>query len=242
MAGIFRRMFKVAESNAHSVIDHLEDPIRMTEQGIRDLKKNLQSAVVSLAQVKSLAFRLQKEAADHKKRAADYERKAMLLLKRVAAGEMEAGEAERLAAAALEKKEDAMQQAARVGGDHQTQQRMADQLQAKVDDLKRRINKYQNELITLRARARTASSMRKINQQLAGADASGTVAMLEKMKARVQEEESLAEAYDQLADVGGTIDEDIDKALTAHSPGSGADALAELKKKMGLAGAQGSAP
>ena len=238
MASIFRRMFRVAESNAHAAIDHLEDPIKMTEQGIRDLKKNLQAAMVSLAQVKSLAIRLQKEAGDHKKRAADYERKAMLLLKRAASGDMEAGEAERLATAALAQKEDAMQQAARVGGDHETQQRMADQLQAKVADVKRQINKYQNELVTLRARARTASSMRKINQQLAGADASGTVAMLERMKAKVQEEESLAEAYDQLSDVGGTIDDDIDKALTAASPSPGADdALAELKKKMGLAGA-----
>ncbi len=238
MASIFRRMFRVAESNAHAAMDHLEDPIKMTEQGIRDLKKNLQAAMVSLAQVKSLAIRLQKEAGDHRKRAADYERKAMLLLKRAAAGEMEAGEAERLASSALEKKEDAMQQAARVGGDHETQQRMADQLQAKVADVKRQINKYQNELVTLRARARTASSMRKINQQLAGADAGGTVAMLERMKAKVQEEESLAEAYDQLADVGGTIDDDIDKALTAAAPSPGADdALAELKKKMGLAGA-----
>ena len=77
--------------------------------------------------------------------------------------------------------------------------------------------------------------MRKINQQLAGADASGTVAMLEKMKHKVQEEESLAEAYDQLADIGGTIDDDIDKALEAPSSSAASDSLAELKKKMGMA-------
>ena len=232
---IFRRMFKVAQSNAHSAVDQLEDPIKMTEQGIRDLKKNLQAAMVSLAEVKSLAIRLQKESDDHKKRAAEYERKAMLLLRRAEAGEVTAAEAERLATSALEKKDDAVQQAGRVGADHETQRRMADQLQAKVEDLKRQIAKYENEVITLRARARTASSMRKINQQLAGADASGTVAMLEKMKHKVQEEESLAEAYDQLADVGGTIDEDIDRALAAPSPSAGADSLAELKKKMGIA-------
>ena len=232
---IFRRMFKVAQSNAHAAMDQFEDPIKMTEQGIRDLKKNLQAAMVSLAQVKSLAIRLQKETDDHKKRAAEYERKAMLLLRRVQAGEMAADEAERLATAALEKKEDAVKQASRVGADHEAQRRMADQLQAKVEDLKRQIAKYENEVVTLRARARTASSMRKINQQLAGADASGTVAMLEKMKHRVQEEESLAEAYDQLADVGGTIDEDIDKALSGPSPSAGADSLADLKKKMGIA-------
>ncbi len=232
---IFRRMFKVAQSNAHAAVDQLEDPIRMTEQGIRDLKKNLQAAMVSLAQVKSLAIRLQKDTDDHKKRAADYERKAMLLLRRAEAGEMAATEAERLATSALERKDAEVKQSAQVGADYETQRRMSDQLQAKVEDLKRQIAKYENELITLRARARTASSMRKINQQLAGADASGTVAMLEKMKHRVQEEESLAEAYDQLADVGGTIDDDIDRALAGPSPSAGTDSLAELKKKMGIA-------
>ena len=229
MASIFRRLFKVAESNAHAAMDNLEDPIKMTEQGIRDLKTNLQAAMVSLAQVKSLAIRMQKEASDHKKGAADYERKAMLILKKMEAGEMDSGEAERLATA--------LGQAATATTNHQTQQRMADTLQAKVEDLKRQISTYENEAITLKARARTASSMRKINQQLAGADASGTVAMLEKMKQKVQEEESLAEAYDQLADVGGDIDEDIDKALSAPSSSAGADSLAALKAKMGIASA-----
>ncbi len=235
MASIFRRLFKVAESNAHAAMDNLEDPIKMTEQGIRDLKKNLQAAMVSLAQVKSLAIRMQKEASDHKKRSADYERKAMLLLKKMEAGEMDAGEAERLATAALAQKEEALQQAATAAADHRTQQRMAEQLQGKVEDLKRQIGTYENEAITLKARARTASSMRKINQQLAGADASGTVAMLEKMKQKVQEEESLAEAYQQLSDVGGDLDEDIDKALATPSSSAGADSLAALKAKMGIA-------
>ena len=234
MASIFQRIFKVTQSEAHATMDRFEDPIKMSEQGIRDLKKSLQASMVSLAQVKSLAIRLQKEADDHKKMAADYERKAMLMLKRMQGGEMEEAEAERLATAALSKKEEALQRAATVSGDHQTQQKMADQLQVKVEELKRQISKYENEVVTLRARARTASSMRKINQQLVGADASGTVAMLEKMKNKVQEEESLAEAYGELSDVGGTIDEDIDKALALPSSTAASDSLAELKKKMGM--------
>ena len=234
MVSIFQRIFKVTQSEAHASMDKFEDPIKMSEQGVRDLKKSLQASMVSLAQVKSLAIRLQKETDDHKKRAADYERKAMLLLKRMQGGEMEGAEAERLATEALSKKEEALQRYTTVSGEQQAQQRMADQLQTKVEELKRQISKYENEIITLRARARTASSMRKINQQLAGADASGTVAMLEKMKNKVQEEESLAEAYGQLSDVGGTIDEDIDKALALPSTAATSDSLAELKKKMGM--------
>ena len=234
MVSIFQRIFKVTQSEVHAGMDKFEDPIKMSEQGIRDLKKSLQASMVSLAQVKSLAIRLQKETDDHKKRAADYERKAMLLLKRMQGGEIEDTEAERLATEALSKKEEALKRSTTVSGEQQTQQRMADQLQAKVEELRRQISKYENEVITLRARARTASSMRKINQQLAGADASGTIAMLEKMKNKVQEEESLAEAYGELSDVGGTIDEDIDKALASPSTATASDSLAELKKKMGM--------
>ncbi len=234
MASIFQRIFKVAQSEAHSTMDKFEDPIKMSEQGVRDLKKSLQASMVSLAQVKSLAISLQKQADDQKKMAADYERKAMLILQRLQGGEMEQAEAERLATAALSKKEEALQRVATLSGDQQAQQQMADQLQTKVEELKRQIGKFENEVITLRARARTASSMRKINQQLAGADASGTVAMLEKMKNKVQEEESLAQAYGELSDVGGTIDEDIDKALALPSSTASSDSLAELKKKMGI--------
>ena len=42
MASIFQRLFKVGQSHAHEIINQFEDPIKMTEQGIRDLKKDLQ--------------------------------------------------------------------------------------------------------------------------------------------------------------------------------------------------------
>ena len=42
MVGIFKRLFRVAEAKTHAAIDNMEDPIKMTEQGIRDLKKDLE--------------------------------------------------------------------------------------------------------------------------------------------------------------------------------------------------------
>ena len=152
MASIFQRIFKVAQSEAHATMDKFEDPIKMSEQAVRDLKKSLQASMVSLAQVKSLAISLQKQADDQKKMAAGYERKAMLLLKRMQGGEMEEAEAERLATAALSKKEEALQRAATLSVDQQAQQQMADQLQAKVEELKRQVGKFENEVITLRAK------------------------------------------------------------------------------------------
>ena len=232
----FSRLFKVAQSEAHSVVDGIEDPIKMTEQGIRDLKKNLSEAMQGLAQVKSLAIRLRKDADDQKSRAQSYERKAMLLLQKMQSGDLEAGEAERLATQALAEKESAEQRATSITNDHQVQQQAADQLQAKVDKLRREITRYENELVTLRARARTAQSMKKVNKQLSGVDSSSTISMLEKMKTKVMEEESLATAYGELADSSASIDSQIDKALEAPSASAGSDSLAALKAKMGIEG------
>jgi len=231
---IFSRIFKFFQSEAHSVVDQLEDPIKMTEQGIRDLKIDLSSAMRSLAEVKSISIRMRKDGEDQKKRASDYERKAMMILQKAKTGGLDAPEADRLATEALTKKEDAAKRAAEFLKNHKQQQKMADQLQVKVNKLKSAISKYDNELITLRARARTADSMKKINKQMSSVDASSTVAMLEKMRDKVTEEESLAEAYGELADSTQSVDDEIDKALEGASKVSAEDSLAKLKAKMGL--------
>ena len=58
MAGLFSRIFQMGKSEAHSLVDKIEDPIKMTEQGIRDLKKDLTTAMQSLAQVKGIVMRM----------------------------------------------------------------------------------------------------------------------------------------------------------------------------------------
>lgn len=231
--GIFSRIFKFAQAESHSVLDKLEDPIRMTEQGIRDLKKDLQLAMKSLAEVKASAIRMKKDGTEAKKRSEDYERKAMRLLQRAQGGQMEVAEADRLATEALSRKEETDKQAKLHLTNYKTQQKMADQLQAKVNKLKSSIGKYENELITLKARARTAESMTKINKQMSQVDSSSTVSMLERMKEKVNEQEALAEAYGELSDESMTIDEEIEKALESTDTNA-SDSLAELKAKMGI--------
>lgn len=234
MASIFNRIFSWGKAEAHSVVDSLEDPIKMTEQGIRDLKQSLHEAMASLAQVKSVAIRLKKDSEDQKRIAGDYERKAMLLLQKSQSGTMDQTEAEELARTALAKKDSAVGRAQSLTKDYTSQQSAADALQTKVEKLKRDIGKYENELVTLRARARTAESMKKVNRQLSGMDSSSTISMLERMKDKVEEEESLAQAYGELSDSTSSIDEQIDEALALPEEAEGADSLAALKAKMGM--------
>ena len=80
--GIFTRLFKIGQAEANNLVDKLEDPIKLTEQGIRDLKKDLDESLKAFAEVKSLAIRSKRELNDYASKANDYEQKAMLILKK----------------------------------------------------------------------------------------------------------------------------------------------------------------
>ena len=231
---IFQRIFKVGQAEAHNVINKLEDPIKLTEQGIRDLKRDLQSAMTGLAEVKGVSIRLSKEAEDAKRQASEYERKAMLLLQSFKEGRMAQAEAERLATEAIMRKESVSERATSLFKEADQQQRMANQLQEKINQLKSTISTYENELITLRARARTAASTKKINQQLAQVDSSSTIAMLERMKQKVEEDEALAQAYGDVANVDSSVDSEINRALAGAQTSNTQDKLAEMKAKLGI--------
>ena len=234
MGGIFQRLFKTGQAEAHALVDKLEDPIKISEQAIRDLKKDLTDSLKSLAEVKALAIRMDKDAEDAKRLAGDYERKAMLLLQKAQSGDMEMVDAERLAGEALTRKEEGTTRALESTRQAHAQHSMVDKIQANVNDRKSKLASYENDLTMLKARAKTADATRKINQRLANVDSRGTVALLERMKEKVDEQESLAEAYGEMADSSRSVDDEIDKALTQGSSSKADDSLADLKAKMGI--------
>jgi len=230
---IFKRLFKIGQSEAHAIVDKFEDPIKLTEQGIRDLKNDLKGAMTSLAEVKGIAIRTRREADNNKKLAADYERKAMLILQKMQNGEMDAADAERLATEALNKKEHHSQEAVRLSQEADRHEQMSNQLQLNVNKIKASVSTYENDLTTLKARSKTAASTKKINKQMAKIDSSGTISMLEKMKAKVEEDESLAIAYGDMANADKSVDDEINAVLSGSSP-TASQNLLELKKKMGI--------
>lgn len=231
---LFKRLFRVSQAEAHAIVDKFEDPIKMTEQGIRDLKKDLQASMTSLAEVKAIAIRTRREADNHKKLAVDYERKAMMLLQKMQNNEIDQADAERLATQALNKKEESAAAAIRLAQEAERHEQMAGQLQANVNKIKSGVNTYENDLVTLKARAKTAAATKKINQQIARVDSSGTLAMLEKMKNKVEEDEALALAYGEMADLDKSVDDEIDATLKSGNTVTPSVHLLELKKKMGI--------
>lgn len=230
---IFKRLFKIGQSEAHNLVDKLEDPIKLTEQGIRDLKNDLNDSLKALAEVKALRIRSNAEISRAKFQVEDFENKAMSLLNNAKEGRMDAVEADRLATEALKRVEQAKENGARATEEVKKFDSSIGLLETNINKVKSNINKYENELKTLKARMKVSSATTKINKQLSQVDSTGTIAMLEKMKDRVNEEEALAEAYGDIADASKSIDEEIDAALD-NVDASSANALADLKRKMGM--------
>jgi len=230
--GIFSRLFKVGQSEAHAVIDQLEDPIKMTEQGIRDMKIDLDKALQALAEVKALAIRSKKELIQSNNIAKDYETKAILILKKAESGEISAEDADRLATEALTKKEQSSQDAARSQTEVQTFDKNIAQLDANIKKIRSNISHYENELKTLKARAKVSAATKKINKSLAGVDSSSTIAMLEKMKDKVNQDEALAEAYGDIAGESRSVDDEIDAVLSDSNKINASASLEALKAKL----------
>ena len=73
---IFKRLFSIGKAEAHSAIDKMEEPIKLTEQGIRDMKQDLDKSLESLAQVKAMAIRANNDKEEYALKAEDYQNKA----------------------------------------------------------------------------------------------------------------------------------------------------------------------
>ncbi len=228
---IFNRIFRVGQAEAHAIVDKLEDPIKMTEQGIRDLKKDLDKSLQALAEVKALAIRSKKDLSTNKEMAKNYEQKAILLIQKAEKGDLEVEEADRLATEALARKEEAVEAASRAQEEVNRFDANIANLDKNIKKLKSTITSYENELRTLKARARVSSATQKINKQLSGIDSSGTVSMLEKMKEKVAQQEAMSEAYGEIALENRSVDDEIDDVLSDKNV-KASNSLEELKAKL----------
>lgn len=227
---LLTRIFKFMQSEAHSLVSKFEDPVKLIEQGIRDLKKDFDESMKSVAQIKAIAIGAKKELETKKQIAADYEQKAMLLLQKAKNGELEEAEADRLATEALKKRQEALKEVEKLTNDVKNYDASLEQMSKKILELKNKIKDSENEYNSLKARATVARTTKKVNQQLSSVGSDSTMSMIEDMKTKINAEENLAQAYGEVAGVETSIDDEINKAI-----GTDIDiqkSLTEMKQKL----------
>lgn len=230
---IFKRLLRIGQAEIHSAVDRMEDPIRMTEQGIREMRDDLDKALHASAQIKAMAIRTKNERIKKETEAQDYENKAVLLLTKAQKGELDMSQAEQLAKEALTLKENLLLEVNALGEQLVTHETAAADIQKNVDVLRFNITKWENELKTLKSRIKVSRATKEVNKQMAQIDSNSTISMLERMKEKVEEEEALAAAYGELANRDKSVDDAIDKAI-GNENGNVNQELDEIKKRLGI--------
>ncbi|WP_250252594.1 PspA/IM30 family protein [Chryseobacterium sp. Marseille-Q3244] len=228
---IFKRLLTIGKAEVHSVIDSFEDPINLTEQGIREMKEELGRSIESLAQLKALTIRKKNEAEAEEQISKDYYNKAIVIVQKAEKGDVESSEADRLAKEALKRQVSSKENADQLHKEHEKLHTECEKMQAAINHLKSSIAKWENELKTLKARVQVSEATKDINQKMTQMDTGSTVSMLEKLKERVVQQETLAEAYSDISKSGKTIDEEIE-AMVNNKDTEAEEALNRLKETL----------
>jgi len=227
---IFKRIFRIGQAEIHAVVEKMEDPIKMTEQGIREMKDDLEQALEAYAKVKALAIRTKSNFEKKQEESTVFEGKAILLLKKAQNGELPIDKAENLAKEALVLKNQFIAEATELEKQSIIHLQSADELHKNVDILKFNISKWESELATLKARVKVSNAAKMVNKQLANIDSNSTISMLERMKVKVEEDEALAKAYGEIAHANKSIIDEINETISNKD--SVNDELQALKLKL----------
>ena len=228
---IFKRLYAIGKAEVNSVLENFEDPIKLTEAGIADMKDQLTESVEALAQLKALSIRKKNEAEAESLSAKDYYAKAVLLIQKSEKGEVDAADSDRLAKEALKKQTEAQKNAELLRSETEKLQDECEKMQTNIHQLKSNISKWENELRTLEARVQVSEATKDINRKMTQIDSSSAVSMLEKLKERVVQQEAVSEAYSELAKSGKSVDEEID-SLVNNADTEAEKALQKLKKTL----------
>lgn len=229
---IIQQFFKVVQAFMHALLNKIQDPIVMAEQAIRDLKKDYDVSMNGLAEIKSLAIDTRNKIAEQTDIAKDYERKALTILQKAQAGELEQAQADRLASEALKKKQAAVENIKKYTLDAKNYEAMANKMENKIANLKEQIVNWENEIQTLKARHKVAVTSKKMSQQMLSMSGDNAQAMLEKMKDKVNKEEAMAIAYDEMSMIETDIDKEINDAIGTTYSEEVQNSLLELKKQI----------
>ena len=236
---IFQRLFKIGQAETHSAIDKLEDPIKMIEQGLRDLHTELDGANRALAEVKAMHIRRGNELKNYQEEQVSIHNKSVLLLKKAQEGTIENAEADELVKENLRKKADINKRITTSEQEVAALQQQVTALEGNVTKIKTNIGQWESELKTLRARVKVSNATQKINKQLMKMDSGSVANMLERMKDKVLDEEALASAYGEMNQHQESHEEKVNKIINDISVD---EELAQLKNQLGIKNENTSSP
>lgn len=154
-------------------------------------------------------------------------------MQKAQSGQVDLVRAEQLAREALSLRKKYYLESEEFGQQAMVLQQSSREMLRNTEILKENLEKWEKELRTLKARVKVSRATEQVNKQLAQLDNNGTIAMLERMKNKVEDQEALAKAYGEIARDNNTLKNELDKLLKNDSTSIEKD-LQSIKEKLGI--------
>lgn len=228
---VFSRLATLLKSNINDLISRAENPEKILNQLIVDMREQLIEAKKQVAVAMADEKKLRKQLDSELHNAREWEKKAMLAVR--------AGRDD-LAMEALKRKEQAEELAAEYQKQWEAQAEAAEQLRVALRQLSEKIEEAKRKKDLLVARQRRAEAQKRIQETMRGFGETSAFDAFDRMAEKVETMEAEAEAQAELskemadADVG-------DKFRELEREAGANDALSSLKRRMGVGG-QAAAP
>jgi phage shock protein A len=222
--GIFDRLSTLIRSNINDLITRAENPEKMLNQLIGDMKGQLAKAKQQVASSIADEKKLQADAEAMKKQADDWERRAMLAVQE---------NRDDLAKQALMRYNEAMQGAQQLHETWVKHKAETENLKGSLRQLNDKIEEAKRKKNILVARARRAEAQQKIQETMSGMSDKSAFESFERMTEKIEQNERKALAAAELQNEfeGDQLAEQF-KAL--EYKGAPDQQLLELKSRMGM--------
>jgi len=227
MANILERFNTIIKSNINALLDKAEDPAKMIDQYLLDLRESLAEVKKETAGVMAEEARCRRAYEENQR---DVEKYEGLARRALSAG------SEEDAKVFLAKKLELETKGADLKKIYDTARENADKMRQMHDKLVGDINSLETRKAAVKAKVAVAKTQEKVNEITSGAEkASGTMEAFERMEAKADQMLDQANAMTELnAKKNDTAESLADKYEKAGSTAEVDDALAKLKAEMGL--------
>ncbi len=224
--GIFERFSTMLRSNINELISRAENPEKMLNQLILDMKSQLAKAKQEAAAAIADEKKLQADAESLKKQAEDWERRAMLAVQEGR---------DDLAKQALLRYNEALQGAQQLHETWVKHKADTENLKISLRQLHDKIEEAKRKKNILVARAKRAEAQQRIQETMSGMSDKSAFESFERMAEKIEgiERKALAAAELQQEFQGDDL---MQQFKQLEYKGSADQQLLELKSKMGLIG------
>jgi phage shock protein A len=232
--GIFDRLSQLLRSNLNDLISRAEDPEKMLNQILVDMRGQLAKAKQQVAAAIADEKRLRDQADAEYRQAQDWQQKAMLAVKE---------NRDDLAKQALVRQSEHEMHANQLEQTWESHRNETEKLKASLRDLNDKIEEAKRKKNLLVARQRRAQAQQRIHETMSSMSEKSAFEAFARMEERIETNERQLKASVEIEEefTGDRLQQDF-KQLEKNASGVAVDdRLLELKQKMGMlpAGSRG---